>query len=296
MSESVICIPRRRSRRPALGFLLCFFFFTPPSTRAQSVGQIECARSGGFVYLYSSIETLDIRRTLECGQQVEITGRYDSYFAVRTASGETGYVPLESVTLLKTAPGAKPALSPAKSPTRERTFYDPPAKPGDSASKTENAASALLLLDSTPIQMKISKTISSADAKVGDEVPFQVSAEVLVGGFLVVPKGATGIGVVNEAEPRKALGRGGKLSVIIRSVRLADNEEVGLRSDTERKGSSSAAGVVVPLMHGKDITFPQGMEFTAYVNGDRRLKRENFRAAESAAAAPTAPTGGNPHP
>lgn len=282
------------SRWVALLGFLSLYLAASPFSRAQNLGQIECARSGGFVYLYSSITTLDIRRTLECGQQVEITGRYDSYFAVRIANGDTGYVPLESVSLLKTAPGAKPVLPPPKQPAREKTFYDPPAKPSDASSKTD-VAHAIVLLDSTPIRMKIAKSISSADAHVGDEVPFEVSEDVVVGGFLVVPKGASAHGVVNEAEPKKALGRGGKLSVIIRSVRLADNEEVGLRSDTERRGSNSTAGVVIPVMHGKDITFPQGMEFTAYVNGDRRLKQENFHAAESAAPATTASAPANPH-
>jgi hypothetical protein len=93
------------------------------------------------------------------------------------------------------------------------------------------------------------------------------------------------------------LGRGGKLSVLIQSVRLADNQQVGLRSDTERRGSSSTAGVVIPVMHGKDITFPQGMEFMAYVNADTRLKRENFHAApETASDSPTAPNSNTPHP
>ena len=67
-------------------------------------------RVGDFVYLYSSMTTLDIRATLQCGQQVEVTGRYDQYFGVRTANGQTGYVPIDFLLLLKTAPGAKPVL------------------------------------------------------------------------------------------------------------------------------------------------------------------------------------------
>jgi hypothetical protein len=204
-----------------------------------------------------------------------------------------GYVPLDSLSLLKTTPGQKLTLSQPGTSARERSLYD---SPGSAAapSKSLTSAQTLLLLDSTPIHMKIGKTISSADARVGDEVHFTVSEDVVVGGFLLIAKGSSADGVVNEAEPRKALGRGGKLSVIIQRVRLADNETVGLRSDTEGKGFNSMAGVVVPLTRGKDIAFPQGMEFTAYVNGDTKLARENFQLAESVPSSGSAPT--NPKP
>ena len=276
-----------------VALLACFF--APVLCNAQDLGQVECARSGDYVYLYSSMVTLDIRGTLQCGQQVEITGRYDQYFGVRTAKGETGYVPQDSLLLLKTTPGAKPALPPTKEPAREKIHYDQPSNPADAPSKARDSGKTLVLLDSTPIRMTIGKTISSADAQVGDEVSFEVSEDVVVDGLLVVPKGANAIGVVNEAEPKKALGRGGKLSVLVRSVRLANNDQVVVRSGGEGKGSSSTAGVVIPVMHGKDVTFPKGMEFTAYVNGDTRLKRDNFHASPEIPDAPPSGTVSNIH-
>jgi hypothetical protein len=284
---------RAWSGRAAVLSAVCLCLLALPSANAQGIGKVECARPGDYVYLYSSMVTMDIRTTLQCGQEVEITGRYGNYFAVRTAKGEVGYVPLDSLSLLKTTPGQKASLSQPSAPARERILYD---SPGSAAapSKSLTSAQTLLLLDSTPIHMKIGKTISSADARVGDEVHFTVSEDVVVGGFLLIAKGSSADGVVNEAEPRKALGRGGKLSVIIQRVRLADNQTVGLRSDTEGKGSNSTAGVVVPLMRGKNVTFPQGMEFTAYVNGDTKLARANFQLAESAPSSGSAPT--NPKP
>ncbi len=270
--------------------------FAPAFCNAQDLGQVECARSGDYVYLYSSMITLDIRGTLQCGQQVEITGRYDLYFGVRTAKGETGYVPQDSLLLLKTTPGAKPTLPATKESGREKIHYDQPSSPADAPSKVPDPKT-LLLLDSTAVRMKLGKTISSADASVDDEVSFEVSEDVIVDGLLVIPKGAVAVGVVNEAEPKKALGRGGKLSVLIRSVRLADNEQAVLRSGGGGKGSSSTAGVVIPVMHGKDITFPKGMDFIGYVNGNTRLKRENFHAApETPDAVPSGTVSNIPHP
>ena len=280
---------------PLACLLLCFL--APAVCKAQGVGQVQCARAGDFVYLYSSMTTLDIRATLQCGQQVEVTGRYDQYFGVRTADGQTGYIPIDFLLLLKTAPGAKPVLAPTKDAPREKMAYDSPAKKPDAPAGAPASAQFLVLLDSTPVHLKLGKALSSADAQVSDEVELEVSEDVVVDGFLVIAKGANAVGVVNEAEPKKALGRGGKLGVLVRSVHLSNNQEVVLRSGGEAKGSSSTAGMVIPVMHGKDVTFPKGADITAYVNGDTRLKRENFQLAPVVPDAPPTGTVTNlPHP
>ena len=269
-----------------LGLLL--FLLSPAHCKAQEIGQVECARSDDYVYLYSSMVSLDIRGTLQCGQQVEITGRYDSYFGVRTAKGETGYVPQNSLLLLKSAPGSKPVLAPSNAPVREKIHYDQPGATANPPSSAPDPSKIVVLLDSTPVHMKIGRELSSATAQVGDEVNLEVSEDVVIDGLLIIPKGANATGVVNEAEPKKALGRGGKLSILVRSVRLANNDQAVLRSGGEAKGASSSAGVVIPVMRGKDVIFPKGMEITAYVYGDNRLKRELFRLASDVPDSPPA--------
>jgi PEGA domain len=155
------------------------------------------------------------------------------------------------------------------------------------------------LLDGTPVKLRLSQTISSADAKVGQEVPFEVVDEVKVDGIVVVPKGATAIGTVTEAQPKRRMGRGGKLNVNISYVRLADQEKAALRASKDTQGGGHvgamtgamvATGIVffpaAPLflfMHGKDITIPQGTEITAYVEGDMHLNMANFGGPAPAA-------------
>lgn len=148
------------------------------------------------------------------------------------------------------------------------------------------------LLDGTPIKLRLSQTTSSADAKVGQEVPFEVVEEVKVDGVVVIPKGATAIGTVTEAQPKRRMGRGGKLNINISYVRLADQEKAALRAVKETQGGGhvgAMTGAIVatsivffpaaPLflfMHGKDITIPQGTQITAYVEGDMHLNMANF--------------------
>src|SRR5690348_12347494 len=134
--------------------------FFPAITQAQSVGQVECPRAGDYVYLYSSMVTLDIRTTLQCGEQVQITGRYDLYFGVRTAKGEVGYVPVESLLLIKDKPGASALQPKAVQPTRERILYDAPAAPGEAAPSVPADPSVITLRNGTPIHLKLEKTIS----------------------------------------------------------------------------------------------------------------------------------------
>jgi hypothetical protein len=272
-----------------------FCLLLPAFARAQSVGQVECPRGDGYVYLYSSMTTLDVRTTLQCGEQVQITGRYDTYVGVRTAKGETGYVPLSSLLFLKDKVGPKTPQTPPRQPARPRTAYDEPTAHAEASPKAALSASDLTLLNGTPIHLMLGKTISSANAHVGDVVELKVVEEVVVEGLSVIPRGATAIGIVTDAEPKKRLGRGGKLGLSINFVRLSDNEKAAVRSFQEGNGSNTSAGAVLPLASGKDVAFAQGTEFTAYVDGDMQLKREAFQAAKDDDA-PAPPAQNPPQP
>lgn len=154
------------------------------------------------------------------------------------------------------------------------------------------------LLDGTPVKLRLSQSISSADAKVGQEVPFEVVEDIKVDDVIILPKGATAIANVTEAEHKKSMGRAGKLNVAISYARLADNEKAALRAVKEAKGGGhvgAMTGAIVatsivffpaaPLflfIHGKDITIPQGTEITAFVDGDMHLDITRFGSAPTA--------------
>lgn len=264
-----------------------FCLLLPMTAKAQSVGQVECPRNDGYVYLYSSMTTMDVRATLQCGEQVQITGRYDTYFGVRTSKGDTGYVPLSSLLLVKDKPGVNAPKAKPEPPARPRMAYDAPTTHVETRPSGPPSASSLTLLNGTPIHLKLNKTISSASAHVGDLVDLEVLEEVVVDGFSVIPIGAPAVGVVTDAEPKKRLGHGAKLGLSINFVRLSDNEKAAVRSYQESTVAGTSAGAALPSAHGKEVVFTQGTEFTAYVDGDTHLKREAFQPAKDAAS--TAP-------
>jgi len=164
------------------------------------------------------------------------------------------------------------------------------------------------LEDGTPIKLRLSRTISSADAQANDKVDFDVLEEVKVDGIPVIPKGSLAWGTVTEAQSKRRMARGGKLDVNIDEVRLVDGEKAPLRAVKEVKGGGHTGGMTAGIvatslivwpaapfflfMHGKDVTIPKGTEVTAYINGDMNLDPAKFasKPATEAGALPTSPT------
>jgi hypothetical protein len=261
---------------------LAFCAFFPAVSSAQNTGRVECPRDDGYVYLYSSMTTLEVRASLQCGAIVQVTGRYNTYYGVRTARNEVGYVPLASIVVLKDQAGT--GLPTAEPPARERLHYD--ERPRVSSAPAAEVVPTFALLNDTPIRVKLAKTISSATAHVGDPVEFAVMEDVLVQGVPVLTKGAKASGVIAEVEPKKRFGHGGKLAFRMTSVRLADGEQAKVRCYQEATGSSNTSSdAVLPLASGKDVAILQDVEFTALVDGDMHLKQESFVSSRDASPA-----------
>jgi hypothetical protein len=262
-------------------FVICFAavvcFLVPAPGRAQNTGRIDCARSGGYVYLYSSLATMDVRATLQCGEVLQITSRSDDYFGVRTAKGVTGYVPVAGITQLKDQVGVGLPAPATDLPARERIHYDDPRR--EPAPAPRASVSGFALLKDTPARVKLLKTVSSANAHVGDRVEFVVLDDLLVEGVPVLHKGTKATGVIAEADAKKRFGHSGRLAFSITSINLLDGEKAPVRCYQEVLGSTdTTSGAVLPLASGKDVAFLQDSEFTVLIDGNVPLKRDAFES------------------
>ena len=174
-------------------------------------------------------------------------------------------------------------------------------------SSTDTAKTLLpgqfILQDGTPVKLRLSRNVSSAEAHEGESVDFEVLDDVAANGMVVIPKGSVAIATVTEAQPKRRMGRAGKLEIVLDYVRLADTEKAAIRAVKDAKGGSHTVGMTVGIVatglllfpaapfflfiHGKDITVPKGAEVTGYINGDVRLEAAKFATGtpESAAAA-----------
>jgi hypothetical protein len=153
------------------------------------------------------------------------------------------------------------------------------------------------LEDGTPIKLRFSQTVSSADAHVDDRVQFEVLEEIKISNVVIVPKGGIAWGTVTEAQPKRRMARGGKLEIVMDSVRLADGEKAALRATKGGSGGghtgAMTAGIVATalvcivcaplflLMHGKDITIPKGTDIPTFVNGNLPLDLAKFQETAS---------------
>ena len=218
-------------------------------------------------------------------------------------------------------PPAQTSPQPQTSPQGEQPQGSAPAgttspqsqaSPAAPAAQPKAALQGFGLQDGTPVKLRLTRNLSSGSDKKGDTVDFEVVEDVSVDGILVIPRSGIAWATITEAEPKKRMGRGGKLNVNIDAVRLRDGEKVPLRAVRENKGGGHvgamtgamvATGIVffpaAPLflfMHGKDINIPKGTEITAYVMGDILLDKAKFQenakpqataVAESSADPPT---------
>ena len=177
-----------------------------------------------------------------------------------------------------------------------------------STSSNFTSNKGFVLEDGTPIKMRINRTISSADAHIGDTVDFEVLEDISVNGTLVIPKGGLAFATVTEAQPKRRMARGGKLDINIDYVKLLSGDKAALRAVKDLSGGGHTGAMVGGIvatsivffpaapfflfMHGKDISIPKGTEITAYVNGDTKLDIAKFQS--SGAVPPTVASDARP--
>lgn len=179
-----------------------------------------------------------------------------------------------------TQPSDSPGIQePATQPTATSSHY--------------TSTKGFVLEDGTPVKLRINRTVSSADAHVGDTVDFEVLEDISVNGTLVVPKGGLAFATVTEAQAKRRMARGGKLDINIDYVKLVSGDKAALRAVKDLKGGGHTGAMVGGMvatslvffpaapfflfMHGKDISIPKGTEVTAYINGEMKLEIAKFQ-------------------
>jgi hypothetical protein len=197
------------------------------------------------------------------------------------------FLSLSLLSVAQTATSRTPGTS-----TAQQTVQQQPAQ------TTFISTKGFVLEEETPVRLRLNRTISSADAHVGDNVDFEVLDDIAVNGTLVIPKGGLAFATVTEAQAKRRMARGGKLDINIDYVKLVSGEKAALRAVKDVKGGGHTGGMVGGMvatsivffpaapfflfMHGKDISIPKGTEITAYVNGDMKLDIAKFQLAAPA--------------
>jgi hypothetical protein len=198
-----------------------------------------------------------------------------------------------SCALVAQAASQAPAASTAQQPAQ-------PAVQEQVTQTDFTSRKGFVLEDDTPVRLRLNRTVSSADAHVGDTVDFETVDDITLNGTLVIPKGGLAFATVTEAQPKRRMARGGKLDINIDYVKLVSGEKAALRAVKGGNGGGHTGAMVGGMvataivffpaapfflfMKGKDISIPKGTEITAYVNGDMKLDIAKFQPAAPANA------------
>lgn len=161
-------------------------------------------------------------------------------------------------------------------------------------------AETVVLQDSTPVRLRLKHALSSADAKPGQRIDFEVVDDVVVSDLVIIPSGTVALGTITGAEKKKWMARGGKLEIDVDFVRLRDGEKVLLRGGKGTVGAGHTgvmAGAMVVsaivfwpaapaflLISGRESTITEGAEITAYTSGDVNLDRRSLAAGQQKVA------------
>ncbi len=167
------------------------------------------------------------------------------------------------------------------------------------AEETSASTSRLIIPDGTAIDLRLTQTVSSTHARVGDPLDFIVERDVRAGDFTIIRAGSIARGSITKVKGKRFLGIGAKVVFKLDSVELVTGETVGLRAQREVKGASHTwrmigamavtglfflpAAPVFLLSRGGNSTVLKSTEVTAQIDGDTSvLLAELPRATENA--------------
>lgn len=130
----------------------------------------------------------------------------------------------------------------------------------------------------TLLKIRTLSKLDSSKNRVGDVVSFKLVDDVMVNGYLVIPRGTQGRGKVTNVEQKANFGRDAKLEIAFDTIEALDGSVVktilGDKAKEHTKSLALAAGASVAglvilgpigivggaFVHGEEIVIPTGTE------------------------------------
>ncbi len=117
-----------------------------------------------------------------------------------------------------------------------------------------------ILKSGTRVPLVLSSDLLFSTAQDGSRLEFAAAEDIKVDDRVVIAKGAAATGSLADAEKRKLFGRGGKITVVLESVKAVDGRNLKLR----------ATPVTAPASRSKDkdVASEQGSAFVGRIDQD----------------------------
>jgi hypothetical protein len=122
---------------------------------------------------------------------------------------------------------------------------------------------AVVIPDSTPIQISLSEDLSSDVQQAGYIIYFQVLEEVRIRGLRVIAKGARARGKLLGSKDRSRTGEAARLDWSLTDVLAVDGQRLPLRGGSGVSGNE--------FQQERNVTVGKGEEFKAFTYGVRKV-------------------------
>jgi len=120
--------------------------------------------------------------------------------------------------------------------------------------------------------LRLEDEVSSKKARVGDAFKLTVAQDVMLGSFIVIPRGTPATGEVTYRTGKGSFGKSAKMEVEMRSINLNGRvipvsgrfRQEGEGNTGATVGAAVAVGIFSAFVTGRSAVFQQGREFRAY--------------------------------
>ncbi len=182
-----------------------------------------------------------------------------------------------------TAPAAATAQTAATAPTTDiavKTDAVAPvvatavATPVVAATQVNvTAGSNLTLPANTELLLRLSQEVNSKRVKEGHVFRVAMAQDVMVGNYVILPKGTPGTGFVSYRTGKGAFGKSGKMEITMKSLDLPGGRSIGLNGMTRQEGQGNtgatvgalvAVGVFSAFVTGHSAVFQEGREVRGF--------------------------------
>lgn len=133
-------------------------------------------------------------------------------------------------------------------------------------------ANGAMLPANTELTLRLDQEVSSKRMKEGQQFNLSVASDVLLGNYVVIPRGTLAKGVIAFRTGKGAFGKSAKMEIDLTEIILGDRHipitghyrQEGEGNTGATVGTAVAAGVFAAFVTGRSAVFPQGREFKAF--------------------------------
>lgn len=169
------------------------------------------------------------------------------------------------------APAAATNAAPAAAPAVVAT---PVPTPTIAATQVVVPAGGMVTLPAnTELLLRLSEEVSSKQVKEGHVFRVALAQDVMMGNYVILPKGTPGTGFVNYRTGKGAFGKSAKMEITMKSLDLPNGRSIPLSGMTRQEGTGNtgatvgaavAVGVFSAFVTGRSAIFVEGREVRGF--------------------------------